>query len=248
MIDEQTAWKILDQYVADCLRMDSRTLLAVYAIGSLGGGYYRPGQSDIDAVLIVQNGSEHIWGNGEEPSPALRELNRRYLEQYRVPKDFGVFPLQERELFPPYGPEAPSEVARLKVQGKHVYGDYNLDAVPMPTAADFLWEAQHFEEWWRDGFSKSMPADRMKPTACANVVLMHLGRFLRIKRGILEFNKRRQIRCYLENEPPFVDEEAFALVQAVLELRELSPAEQERLREGMVSLRVRMNEYLGIVV
>lgn len=246
MINEQHAWEILDRYVADCLQIDSCTLLAVYAIGSLGGGYYRPGQSDIDAVLIVQDGSDHIWGTGEELSAPLEALNGRYKEQYQVPKDFGAFPLQEQELIPPYGPEVPSEVARLKLQGKCVYGDYDLAVVPMPTAEDFLQEVQHFEMWWRDEFAKSMPPDRMSPAACTNVILMHLGRYLRIKRDVVEFDKRRLIPVYLKHAPPFVDNEAFRLAEAVLALQELSQAELTRLREGMSDLRARMNAHLGV--
>ncbi|GAH08711.1 unnamed protein product, partial [marine sediment metagenome] len=52
VIDEKTAWKILKRYAEDCIQIDSSSLLAIYAIGSLPGGYYRPGQSDIDAILI----------------------------------------------------------------------------------------------------------------------------------------------------------------------------------------------------
>jgi len=76
IIGENKAWRILDAYVEDCLAIDSETLLAPYAVGSLGGGYYRPGQNDIDAVLIVRDGSENIWGTSETVSPALRALNQ----------------------------------------------------------------------------------------------------------------------------------------------------------------------------
>ena len=88
-----TAWQIPRQYLAECQEIDSASLLAVYAIGSLGGGYYRPGQSDIDAVLLVKDGSEHIWGTPIAPSEALADINRRYLETYHIPKDFGPFPI-----------------------------------------------------------------------------------------------------------------------------------------------------------
>ena len=88
-----TAWQIPRRYLAECQEIDSTSLLAVYAIGSLGGGYYRPGQSDIDAVLLVKDGSEHIWGTPIAPSEALADINRRYLETYHIPKDFGPFPI-----------------------------------------------------------------------------------------------------------------------------------------------------------
>lgn len=250
IIDENTAWEILQRYARDCLQIDSCNLLAIYAIGSLAGGYYRPGQSDIDAVLIVQNGSEGIWGTGDKPSKPLEELNHRYLEIYQIPKDFGPFPVQEDELFPPYDPEKEltSEIARLKLQGKPVYGDFPLETIPMPTPDDFLRDVQHFEEWWRDKFSKSMPPEKMSPHACVNTILMHLSRFLLIKRGIIEFNKYELIGGYLENDPPFVNSEILHLVEKILSFGQTSKAENEHLRQYTGILRVQMNAHLGISI
>lgn len=251
IIDERDAWEILRQYAKDCLKIDSDTLIGLYATGSLPGGYYRPGQSDIDAALIVKNGSEHLWGNSEKASKSLGELNRRYLNRYKIPKDFGPFPLQERELLPPYDPEAdvlPLEIARLKIQGKPVYGQFDLDAVPMPTARDFLVGAQRFEEWWRDEFSKTTPPESMSPTGCVNTILIHLGRFLRINKGIIEFNKRKVVPTYLDNDPPFANNKVFCLVEACLAARTLTEADAELLRSYVGKLRSKMNPYLGMVV
>lgn len=256
VIEENSAWDILFRYVEDCLSIDSDSLVAIYATGSLPGGYYRPGQSDIDAALIVENGTEAIWGDLETESEPLRKLNRRYLETYQIPKDFGPFPLQPRELFPPYDPPYTGlagnvltlEIARLKVQGKRVYGALDLEAVPMPTAEDFLQEVQRFEEWLRDEFLGTYPIEAMSPTVCANTILMHLSRFLRVRRDILEFDKRKLIQRYRESEPPFAPEEAFCLVEAHLMSRALSWSEEERLRRSARTLRDQMNAYLGVTL
>lgn len=250
MIDEKTAWDILRKYTKDCLEIDSSTLIAVYATGSLPGGYYRPGQSDLDAVLIIENGSQQFWGNSEKPSKSLEELNRIYLERYKIPKDFGPFPLQERELFPPYNPDVDIltlEIARLKLQGKPVYGQFNLDAVPMPTAEDFLVGIQRFEEWWRNEFSNTTPVEAMSPAACVNTILMHLRRFLQIKRGVIEFDKRKVMSTYLENEPPFINNEAFRLVMASITSQTLTEADTELLKRYVGELHSKMNAHLGIV-
>ena len=105
VISEKQAWDISELYVQDLLIIGSDSLLAVYAIGSLGGGYYRPGQSDVDAVLLIEDGSERCWGTGNEPNEALKQLNKTYLETYEIPKDFGPFSVQESQLLPPYDPE-----------------------------------------------------------------------------------------------------------------------------------------------
>jgi len=247
-ISESRAWEILKAYARDCIQIDFESLLAIYAIGSLPGGYYRPGQSDIDAVLITTNGSEKIWGDVHEASQTLKDLNERYLRAYEIPKDFGPFPIQEGELFPPYNPakELAAEIARLKLQGKPVYGDFNLQSVPMPTPGDFLRDAQHFEEWWRDEFSKTNPLETLSATGCVNTILAHLRRYLRIKRGKIVFDKHKVVPEYLCNDPPIADEQMFRLVEQFLRLGEASDRDTRELRRYVGVLRDAMNSHLGI--
>jgi len=81
-IDEITAWNILRLYSTECSQIHPASLIAVYAIGSLPGGYYRPSQSDIDAILIVPDGSAAVWGNSDTLSKKLAEINQRYQQHY----------------------------------------------------------------------------------------------------------------------------------------------------------------------
>ena len=246
VISEAMAWEILDEYVQDCLQVDSETLIAVYAIGSLGGGYYRPGQSDIDAALLVADRSERIWGDSEVPSERLKTLSERYQATYDIPKEFGAFPLQPHELYPPYVEGVTLEIARLKLQSKCVYGDFALDDVPLPTPDDFVRDFGAFERWWRDEFTKGKPIASLSSAACVNTVLMHLRRFLIARRGIIEFNKRHIVPLYLENDPPFTDEPLLKLVTRHLETGSVSQDELDLLREHTRVLRDRMNALLGI--
>ena len=203
IIDEQPAWDILFRYVNDCLEIDSPSLLAIYATGSLPAGYYRPGQSDLDAVLLVQDGAEQLWGTSLEPSRKLQTLNRHYRDTYHIPKDFGPFPIRASELFPPHDPqkELVPEIARLKIQGRCVYGTFDLDVVPMPASVDVLASAQHFEEWWRDEFALSTSIEDLTPAACVNTILLHLRRFLWIKRDIIQFDKRKLLDAVFGKRP-----------------------------------------------
>lgn len=247
-IDEKDAWQILHRYVADLLAIDADSVLAVYAIGSLGGGYYRSGQSDIDSAIIVQDGSAHIWGNNQAASPRLQALNQHYLEAYHIPKDFGPFALQARDLFPPYDPaqESVQEIARLKVQSRLVYGSFDLDAVPMPTPEDALRDAQHFESWWHAEFESAQPIGQMSEAACMNTILLHLRRFLWIKRNVIEFDKLNTVARYLANDPPFVDSTALQLVEASLAGQHLTAIELDQLRYWAEWLRPQMNACVGI--
>jgi predicted nucleotidyltransferase len=248
-ISERAAWEILDRYVQDCLEIDRESLRTVYATGSLSGGYYRPGQSDIDAVLIVADGSQEVWGDWEECSERLAALNQAYTERCRIPKELGGFALQESTLYPPYDPTAdilPLEIARLKVQGVCVYGAFDLESVPMPTADDYRRGARNFEAWMDDAFLPEHPIAGFSEAACVNTILIYLGRYLRIERGVLEFDKRAVIAAYRQHDPPFVNQVAFRLVEASLAGETLSEPQIEELRRYAAQLRTEMNQYLGV--
>ena len=247
VIDEKTAWRILDEYVKECLQIDNESLLAVFAIGSLPSGYYRPGQSDLDAALIVKDGTEDIWGTCEEYSPRFEALNQKYFTTYKVPKGFGAFPLQQGRLYPPYPPELthlPQEIARLKIQGKCIYGQYDLTPVPMPTPDDYLRSVQRFAEWWRDN---GTPTEELEPSILPDFIRAQVSSFLQIKRGIIEFDKSKQIDRYLASNPPCVDVDALDLVQASVKSGyDFTEGETEKLRSFAIRLQREVYAHLGI--
>jgi len=247
-IDERTAWEILRLYSTECSKLDPDSLLAIYAIGSLPGGYYRPGQSDIDAALIVSEGSETIWGNSDSPSKKLAALNQRYEQDYGIPKDFGPFSVQPHELHPPYDHdrELTLEIARLKLQGKLIYGTFSLDDIPMPARKDFLKDFQHFEEYWDDEFSRNTPLERMTSTQCINTILIHLHRYLIVEKGIFEFDKRKIVPLYIAHDAPFLNKQAIDIVQRYLLTEHISREETQRLRQYVSDLRYNMNKLLEI--
>jgi len=247
-IDEITAWEILRLYSSECSQIDPDSFIAVYAIGSLPGGYYRPGQSDIDAVLIVSDGSEAIWGNSDTPNKRLANLNKRYKQTYRIPKDFSPFPLQPRELHPPYDPdnELTLEIVRLKLQGKLVFGTFSLNDIPMPTGEDFLRDFQHFEEHWENDFSINTPVERMTSTQCTNTILMYLHRYLIIEKGIFEFDKRKIAPLCIAHDTPFLNKPALDIVQKFLLSEHISEEETKSLRQYIPDLRYNMNKLLKI--
>jgi len=47
------AWQELHRFSDQIRALQSAEIRAVFAIGSLPGGYFRPGQSDLDAVVIL---------------------------------------------------------------------------------------------------------------------------------------------------------------------------------------------------
>lgn len=85
----------------------------------------------------------------------------------------------------------------------------------------------------------------MGVTACVNTILMHLGRFLWIKRNVIEYNKHKIVKTYLANNPPFIYDEAFQIVERSLDLQEITEVETNRLRQYLWQLRTEINRYLG---
>lgn len=58
MITYEKAIKIAKEFAEKVQNMLKDNLLAVFAIGSLGSDYYRPGQSDIDTIIITSHKRE----------------------------------------------------------------------------------------------------------------------------------------------------------------------------------------------
>ena len=136
----------------------------------------------------------------------------------------------------------------MKLQGKCVYGGIDLDAVPMPSESDYLQHIQHFEEWTRDRFMASASFDTLSARGCVNTLMMHLHRFLWIKRGIVEFDKRKLATLYLAHDPPFVDRRLLDLGERSLDGETLAEEIVPELRQRTEHLRIRMNDCLGIVL
>ncbi len=198
--------------------------------------------------MLVSDGSERIWGNSDTPSTRLVNLNKRYKQDYGIPKDFGPFPLQLRELYPPYKPdrELTLEIARLKLQGKAVYGTYSLNEVPMPSKEDFLLDFKHFEEWWDAEFSRHYPIKQLTLRACVNTVLLHLNRFLIMRTDVIEFDKRRIIPSCVSYDAPFLDQTVISIVDRHLKSENVTEEEINSIRRYVSYLRHNMNAFLGI--
>jgi hypothetical protein len=96
--------------------------------------------------------------------------------------------------------------------------------------------------------ARATPPESTSATACVNTILMHLGRYLRIARGVIEFNKLKLVSTYLHKDPPLVDADVLGLVDAALAGRMLTAGEVGALRRTVAEWRPKMNELLGISV
>lgn len=185
---------------------------AVYAIGSLGSDYYRPGQSDIDTAIITDFSRNEVGSI----SNRINEIADTFQKKYNIPKGFGAIVFSVEQLFPPYIKEEEliQEILRLKTQSRLIYGDYDVNTIPMPNWKAIKDDILNFQEW-----SDSQPPFEHSATTFVNSTLIVLKRYLLLKHHIIEFNKFKVVDLYLRNEPLLVNEEIFSFIDDYLHNR-----------------------------
>ena len=219
MISYKQAIDIAKQFANDVKILLKDKLLAVFAIGSLGSDYYRPGQSDIDTIIITSLKREELKIYRKD----IRKITDSYQEKYNVPKGFGAILLTEEQLYPPYISEEELilEIYRLKLQSKLIYGEYDIHKIPNPSKKDIIEDAKAFERW-RQAEHQNNPDFKINNNVIlVNSTLMMLKRYLMIKCDIIEFNKFKVIDLYMKNNPPYVDEELFEFIENNLNNEEI---------------------------
>jgi len=210
-ISYNKAIDITHEFASEIVSVFNDKIIAVFAIGSLGSDYYRPGQSDIDTAVIVDVPRNEIW----DIKNYIRSVADKYFEKYNVPKGFGAIVFSKDQLYPPYirNEELILEILRLKTQSKIVYGSFNLNDIPFPEIDAIIEDARAFEEW-ADSMRKNDPYFKINDTvSLVNSTLMILRRYLLIKCGICEFNKFKTISLYLSENPPIIFNELFDYVE-----------------------------------
>ena len=213
IIEETKAMQIVHEFLDELKKEDEKNILALYVIGSLGGGYYRPGQSDIDTAVIIRD-------EAKISQKQIEEIADKYYKKYDIPKGFGAEVIRISELSPPYTNREGEDfftmaVARLKLQSKLIYGTIDLNSIKMPTTEDFKIDALKGEKWLNDEFGYPV-FDKLQITGCVNCILGNLRGYLIIEKNIFEFNKFLTIETYLSNNPPIIDEKAFTFIKKKL--------------------------------
>lgn len=211
-ITSDEAMEVVREFSEQLVSTYGASLKAVYAIGSLGGDYYRPGQSDIDTWIILGENRTDVIKHEDE----ISRLGETYRKRYNVPKGFGAIVVCEEHLYPPYVAEEELvlEIVRLKTQSRLVYGHCDLSKVPMPDKQAIIAHCNVFEDW-RDREGNVSPEEMTRQMA-VNSILLLLNRYLMIACGKVEFNKFRLIDSYLASSPPFVNDEVFSWIEKYL--------------------------------
>jgi len=209
MISFENAIQIAIDFAKEIDYMFSGRIKAVFVIGSLGSDYYRPGQSDIDTAVIVDASRDELV----DIAAKIEKVAQKYQELYNIPKGFGAIVFAEEQLYAPYikEEELVQEILRLKTQARQIYGEYDLQKVPMPCWKAIKADILNFQEW-----VDSEPPFKYNPTSFVNSTLMALKRYLLLKYHIIEFNKFKVIDLYLSNAPILINQEVFDFINDYL--------------------------------
>ncbi len=203
------ALKIAAQFGREVEALFPGKIAAVFAIGSLGSDYYRPGQSDIDTAVITGFSRKDIAAVTEK----IEKIADSYQKRYHVPKGFGAVVFAREQLYPPYVKEEElvQEILRLKCQSRPVFGAFDTRDIPMPDREALRNDILHFQEW-----ADSQPCPVRNAVTMVNSTLIALKRYLLLKYQITEFNKFKVIDLYLTHEPPMVNQEIFDFITRFL--------------------------------
>lgn len=192
LISEQQAWSTARALASEIAVRVGDMLKAVCVIGSLAGGGYRPGRSDIDTVAIVCDDGLR------ETDARIQALAGEFRKRTGVSKEIGVVVVAESKLRPPYNPkeELVPEILRLRHQGIVVYGEYDLNSIPDPTPADFVAYAKVFYPWLR-AIIDERPQEYRNLEATVNTLLYEIRLWLWDAMGDYVFDKRQVISAFL---------------------------------------------------
>lgn len=80
-ISYEQAMGIVQEFVQQIREAYLEKILAVYTVGSLAGGYYRPGQSNIDTTVLADATLEEL----EELREEIDAIASGYCEEYQIP-------------------------------------------------------------------------------------------------------------------------------------------------------------------
>lgn len=241
-LTEQQAWHILEAYAHEVFQLGSPDLLAVFTIGSLAGGYYRPGQSDLDAVLVLRDGSDI------PSSPDLVSINRKYEETYAHQTGFESIPVFEG-IFISRSDDGllfnPQLNARMKLQSCLLAGNYDLDSIPMPTRQDWRIDVSRLEADWQAAGGDAQLL-RMGAKSIANHALMRMRQYLVLCCERICFNKFNLVEIYIEQNLLYRDKSKLRLLWKQLDGQTLDEADVSELRKLCLRMHKKVIQALAL--
>ena len=195
-LSETAVWTLLERIAERIQNAHLPGFKAFFVIGSLAGGYYKPGQSDVDLLALFAGSS-----------PAEDEYKRQaeLLESLvgKIPGNLAVDILPRYESDLSIDPNTglylrPDLVARLLTQSRQLAGSYDLSSLKMPGPRDFQAEFPIQLDWWQANHGS---LETCPPPLQAKYLLLVLRSWLVVFRHQLSYNKSELIAAYQNAKP-----------------------------------------------
>jgi hypothetical protein len=227
------AWQTLEDLAQRLSIAPFKGLRAVFVIGSLPGGYFRPGQSDLDVVAL--------FNDPPRRGADLTTLRTEFEEMVQPEKLAHPF---EVECLPRFvselgrNPESgllqnPDLVARLKVQSRQLFGNYPVQTLPTPSAEEWSWETRRFMRWWDEKTQKDSARFATHPKQIKKTLAL-VRLYLAVRRDLVEYNKFKLLEAYEQAIPVVpISLGTRMAIQTYLTDGELNTQAQERLEREL---------------
>jgi len=195
-LSETAVWTLLERIAERMQNAHLPGFRAFFVIGSLAGGYYKPGQSDVDLLALFA---------GSPPAEDEYKRQAELLESLvgKIPWNLAVDILPRYESDLSIDPNTglylrPDLVARLLTQSRQLAGSYDLSSMKMPGPRDFQAEFPIQLDWWQANHG---PLETCPPPLQAKYLLLVLRSWLVVFRHQLSYNKSELIAAYQNAKP-----------------------------------------------
>lgn len=195
-LSEKAVWSLLEKIAERVCKANLPGFKAFFVIGSLAGGYYKPGQSDVDLMALF-TGSRPAEDEYQRQAELLDSLVGKMPENL----DIDILPSYESDLSINLDTglyQNPDLVARLLSQSRQLAGAYDLSNLKMPGPRDFLAEYPSQLTWWQASYG---PLETCPASLQAKFLLLVLRSWLAVFHDQLIYNKTDLITAYKNANP-----------------------------------------------
>ena len=246
-MNEEQAWTLLHEFAREASSIDPSRIKAIIAIGSLPGGYYRQGQSDLDVVIIMADANQASGFAKTNFLTAIRETTSKFQSCCDEETKLEAILVSESDLNATNDEGFllnPQLNARIKLQGKILCGGYDLGLVPMPSPRDLLNEFRQNET--RDMSDGEAQDTQHDPSGLIKYAFYLIRSYLSIVHSVFDFNKLTLLDTYKKHTPLYEDETFFELINKSLTGEQLDPQKIAELNTHVNNLRLKITSQLRL--
>lgn len=246
-MNEEQAWRLLHEFAREASSIDPPRVKAIIAIGSLPGGYYRQGQSDLDVVILTADADQALGLDKTNFLTAISETVKKFQSCCDEETKLEAILLSETDLSATNAEGLllnPQLNARLKVQGHILFGGYDLGLVPMPSPRDLLNEFRQNET--RDMSEGEAQDEQPDPSGLIKYAFYLIRSYLSIVHSVFDFNKLTLLDTYKKHTPLYEDETFFELINKSLTGEQLDPQKIAELNTHVNNLRLKITSQLRL--